>query len=254
LLPDSLFFTRSVPIPAGATPADAGAQVELALEAVSPFPLAQLYHGWFWAPGADHAFANAAYRRRFTTEQTTDWADAELVIPTSAALFGGKYEPATAVLLHAADSITAVYWEASDVPSRVVCHVVSPEATDDDRAKIRDEVIRGLGGSKAVVDLFTPPVAEATLTDEEIVFRSGDLESRLPSSTAAALDVRDKDELATLRSAKKRDLALWRVTLGCAAALLLLLVGELALVGGRGWQSVRAKTAKNCPSMRTGVR
>ncbi len=33
-------------------PADIAAQVELALEGVSPFPLAQLYHGYFWAPGA----------------------------------------------------------------------------------------------------------------------------------------------------------------------------------------------------------
>ena len=48
LLPDALFFTRAVPITTGATAAEAAAQIELALEAVSPFPLAQLYYGWFW--------------------------------------------------------------------------------------------------------------------------------------------------------------------------------------------------------------
>jgi hypothetical protein len=34
---------------------------------------------------------------------------------------------------------------------------------------------------------------------------------------------------------------LWRVALGCAAALGLLIVGELALLGGRAWQDVRKR-------------
>lgn len=242
LLPDALFFTRAVPITAGATPADAAAQVELALESMSPFPVSQLYHGWYWTPGSDHAFAYAAYRRRFTSEQTAEWSEAELVIPASAALFGGKYEPATAVLLHSAEGITAIYWESSAVPGSVTFRPVAPEATDDERAKARDDVLRALGGSRNVVDLYTPPIAEATLTDQEIVFRAGELESRLPSVVAAPLDVRDKDELAAMRAGKRRDLALWRVALGCVAALLLLAIGEFALVGGRGWQKVRIGT------------
>src|SRR5438874_170651 len=81
LLPDALFFTRAVAIAAGATSAEAAAQVELALEALSPFPLAQLYYGSFWVPGAEHAFVFAAYRRRFTAEQTAAWTEAEYVLP-----------------------------------------------------------------------------------------------------------------------------------------------------------------------------
>jgi hypothetical protein len=56
---------------------------------------------------------------------------------------------------------------------------------------------------------------------------------------ASAMDVRDKTELAALRAARKRDVLLWRVALGCAAALLLLVVGEFTLLGGKGWQNVR---------------
>jgi len=55
LLPDVYFFSRAVPIAANATPAEAAAQVELALEALSPFPPAQMYHGHFWRPGAKNA-------------------------------------------------------------------------------------------------------------------------------------------------------------------------------------------------------
>ena len=95
LLPDALFFTRAVPVAAGATPVEAAAQIELALESVAPFPLAQLYYGWFWTPGAEQALAFAAYRRRFTAEQTAAWVEAELVLPAFAALLGAEVGPAT---------------------------------------------------------------------------------------------------------------------------------------------------------------
>src|SRR5476651_2760387 len=95
LLSDALFFTRAVPVATGVTPAEAAAQVELALEAISPFPLAQLYFGWFWIPGAEHAFVFASYRRRFTQDQSASWAGAELVLPAFAALLGGEIKPAT---------------------------------------------------------------------------------------------------------------------------------------------------------------
>src|SRR5580658_8573017 len=85
LLPDALFFVRAVPVPGAAAggpetpPAEVAAQVELALEGVSPFPLTQLYYGYFWLPGSSHALAFAAYRRRFTVEQVAAWQGAELV-------------------------------------------------------------------------------------------------------------------------------------------------------------------------------
>ena len=63
--------------------------------------------------------------------------------------------------------------------------------------------------------------------------------SQISTAATVALDVRDKADLAAFRSARKRDVILWRVALGCAAAFALLLVGELALVGGKEWQKVR---------------
>jgi hypothetical protein len=50
LLPDALFFTRAIPVSAGASATEALSQVELALETISPFPLAQLYYGAYWVP------------------------------------------------------------------------------------------------------------------------------------------------------------------------------------------------------------
>ena len=53
--------------------------------------------------------------------------------------------------------------------------------------------------------------------------------------------MRDKGDLAALRNARKRDVLLWRVALGTAAALLLLGLGELAMGGGAAWQKTRQR-------------
>lgn len=241
LLPDALFFTRVVPVTPGATPAEAATQVELAIESVSPFPLAQLYYGSFWRPGQEHALVFAAYRRRFTTEQTEAWAGAELVLPTFAALLGAEVAPATTVVVYAADTVTALHWSDAGWPARMEVVPLPPEATDDDRARARDALLRGLAGSKQVVELAAPPAADSAASDHEVVFRAGGLVSRLSTSAAAAMDVRDKTELALLRSSHRRDVMLWRVALGALAALFLLGVGELALMGGQAWQQVRVR-------------
>jgi len=238
-LPDALFFSRTVPLAAAATAAEAAAQVAIALEAISPFPLTQLYYGWFWLPGADHALVFASYRRRFTSEQTATWRDDELVLPSFAALLGGNVQPATTLVLASPEGLTAVHWERGPVPARVMFHALLPEASDDDRALAREDLIRTGGGSRTVVDLAAPPVADPAVSDRETVFRSGDFVSRLPAAVTAALDVRDKGDLAQLRAARRRDVILWRVALGCAAALVLFAASEFALIGGAAWQKVR---------------
>lgn len=241
LLPDAAFFTRPVAIAAGATPAEAAAQIELSLESMAPFPLTQLYYGWYWRPGAEQAFVFAAYRRRFTTDQTAEWDGAEVVMPGFAAVLGCDVAPATTVLLTAPESISAVHWTTAAAPGQVLTRVLDPEATDEDRARIRTELIDALGGSRKVIDLPAPLAPEPARNDGEIVFRSGDFVSRLPTAALTAADVRDKADLAALRNARRRDVVLWRVTIGFAASLLLLGLGEFSLVGGRMWQQVREK-------------
>lgn len=92
-----------------------------------------------------------------------------------------------------------------------------------------------------MIDLAGPLAPDPRTSDREFVFRGPELVSRLPASTASALDVRDKAELASLRSARNRDVLLWRVMLGSVAALLVLALGEIALRGGYEWNKVRAR-------------
>jgi hypothetical protein len=244
LLPDALFFTRAVPVTAGATAADAATQVELALEAMSPFPLVHVYYGWYWLPGSEHALVFAAYRRRFTADQTDAWRDAELVLPRFATLFGAGVPTATTVVIPSENGLTAVHWSSGPVPTTVLFRPIAVESGEEERVSERDALLRSVGGSKTVIDLSGPPEPQPARTDREVVFRSGDFVSRIPSPVAATLDVRDKGELAALRGARHRDVLLWRLTVGAAAALLLLGLGELALLGGREWLRVRQNVVR----------
>lgn len=244
LLPDAHFFVRSIPVTKGATAAEASSQAELALEGLAPFPLAQLYYGWFWLPGAENALVFASYRRRVTAEQVASWEGSQLVLPAFAAVLAAEVEPGTTIVLDALEGITAVHWSDSRVPTAVVFRAVGPEAPVEERSRVRDELLRELGGSKKVIDLDSPLTPDQATSDREIVFRAGDLESRLPAAIGTGMDVRDKAELASLRAARKRDVLLWRFAVGCAAALLLLVIGEFALVGGRAWQGVRDRQFK----------
>lgn len=245
LLPDAMFFTRAVPIAAGVPAAEAASQIELALESLAPFPLAQLYYGWFWTPGAEHALVFAAYRRRFTSDQVAFWEGAELVLPAFASVVGAKVAPSTTVVLTSPEGLTAVHWDKPEVPSKVVFRPLDPEATEEDRLKARDDLLRDFEGSKKVIELPTAPLPESARSDREIVFSAGDFVSIVPATAAAAIDVRDKAELAAIRAGRKRDVLLWQVTLAAVAALVLFAVGELALIGGKQWQKVRRDQVKN---------
>ncbi|HEY3756251.1 MAG TPA: hypothetical protein VGL42_08895 [Opitutaceae bacterium] len=250
-LPDGLFFCRPIPVSvngtgpeveAAAAPAAAapgvGSQVELAFETLAPFPLAQLYYGYFWSSGEGRALAYAAYRRRFTTEQADAWSEAELVLPSFASVVGARPGPATTVVLHSPEGLTAVHWADSAVPSRVVFRSLAGEVTDEMRAAARDALLREFE-SKNIVDVTEPPAAQTGDSDGEFNFTCGTLTSKLTASEAAALDVRDKEVLAHLRRSRNRDVLMWRTIVGCLVAFLILLLGEAALFAGGLWQSTR---------------
>ncbi len=248
-LPDAVFFSRAIPVEPGATRPEVVSQVGLALEGLSPFPLAQLYYGYYWPEGSDRAFAYAAYRRRFTVDQVSGWSGAEVVLPAFAAALGADVPPGTTLVLSGADSLTAVHWGQGRVPESVLFEALPADATPDDRAAARARLLKAAGGSTTVIDAASPPSPLAG-SDRELAFQAGSATARIPREAASALDVRDKGDLLALAKARRRDLLLWRVAIGSVAACLLMALGELALVGVGLWQKTRiAKVAAQKPTV-----
>jgi hypothetical protein len=255
LLSDTHFFVRAVPVTEGATAADVAMQAELAIEANAPFPLAQLYYGHHWQPGADHALIYSAYRKRFAADEVETWADAEVVLPAFVALLSQKTSPAPATVLVVTDAgaVTGVYFgDASGVPTQVRVEALPAEATDTDRAAARDAVLAAFPEKLKVVDFAGGPQFDPASAQGEFVFRTGSVEAHFDAAEVAPLDVRDKDELAARRRAHARDVILWRSFLGCAAAIGLCVLLELALVGASVWQKQRlALEARQKPVVET---
>jgi hypothetical protein len=239
ILPDAVFFSRAIPVPADASRELVVSEVGLALESLSPFPLAQLYFGYYWTPGASRALAFASYKRRFTADQVSEWAGAQHVMPAFAAILGSDVQPATTVILSAPEGLTAVHWGQGKVPSLVLHRVLLAEATDEERSKARAELIKAAGEARTIVDAPSPPIAQPSRSDREVAFAAGALRSNMDSATVAALDVRDKADLSALSRARKRDVILWRVAIGSVLACLILLLGEGALFGAGLWEKAR---------------
>jgi hypothetical protein len=240
ILSPSHFFVRAVPVTEGAAAAEVAGQVELALEVAAPFPLAQLYYGHHWKPGALHALVFAAYRKRFTAEEVENWSDAEVVLPAFATVLKESPQPATALLLSAPDSLTGVYYgDASGVPAQVRVAPIPAEATEAERVALRDTLLRSFAGTLHVIDLAGPPEFDPASDEGEFTFRAGSFSAHFDAGEIASFDVRDKAELAARRRAQARDLILWRTFVGCAAAIALAAFLELALVGAAFWQKQR---------------
>lgn len=248
LLRDSVFFSRTIPVSKGATRDEVVVQVGIILESLSPFPLAQLYYGYYWPEAAEHALAFACYRRRFTVEELEQWNGAEHVMPAFAALLGAAVAPATTILLASAEGLTAIHWGRGPVPTAVLHQAVLPEAPPEERAAIRLQLIRNAGEAAKVIDVESAPLAQPG--ENELVFAAGPVQSRIPSVVAAALDVRDRAELVSLARGRRRDMVLWRITLGAIAACLLFLVGEISLFGAGFWEKARVtKVAAQRPTV-----
>jgi hypothetical protein len=243
LLPDAQFFTRVVPVAEAVTAADVAAQVELALEALAPFPIAQMYHGHFWKPGAKHVLIFAAYQKRFTSEQTAEWSDAEIVMPAFAALLSAEVGRATTLLLSTDEALTAIHWsDPDDVPNFVASRLLPPEMGEAERALTRNELVRVAGESVRVEEIDGAPLHDPEASDGDIGFKADAFKAAFTREELDALDVRDKEDLAARRRARSRDLLLWRIFLGSAAAIACALVLELAMVGGKIWQKGRIAT------------
>jgi hypothetical protein len=244
LLPDHAFFMRVMPLAPDTLPAAIPAQVELALEGLSPFPVAQLCYGYFCPPGADRMLVYAAYRRRFTVDDAAEWADADAVLPAFAAWLGLAPPGPTALLVTGADFVTALGWDGHDaVPAVVATHPVAPDASPGECAAVQAELVAQLKNLPPPVEVAAPAGTHSREGDDGLEFTAGSFTSRLATAQLDALDVRDKIALAARRRDRARNLHLWRAFLGCAAALGLAAVLQLGLKGGRLWLDSRATRA-----------
>jgi len=242
LLPDHVFFVRSVPVTESAVEAEISSQIELALEGLAPFPLTQMFYGYRWIPGAKNALVYACYRKRFSADETDAWEDADVVLPRFAAFLSAKVDAATTLVSADTEGLTAIHWsDEPGVPDAVIARTWPADTGEIERGRVREEVVRSFGGSKHTVDANAEPVASRDGGSSDIRFQAGGVESVFTREQLDSLDVRDKAELSDRRKARSRDLLMWRALLFCVGALVLAAILDVGVLAGGIWQRSRER-------------
>lgn len=212
-----VFFTRRVPLVAD-TPT--GDQIVLALEGMAPFPPDQLYYGHLPSSDRSSALVFAAFRRRFSAEETEEWSSAALVSAEFMALLVAR-PSGDGATLHLGDKrVTAIAWkQGEDLPTSVAVRSGGPELGE---ALVQEVLARG--GLPAYAEILRLEGALAVRSVGESGFESWLGDQRLgefPANWSGTADIRDPDFLVDRRRAQVRDLWLWRGLLASAAFLLL---------------------------------
>lgn len=120
LAPGAACFVRMVSLPDGTTAADIPSLADLALEAQSPFPLDQLYWGYFHHGETPFVLAYALFRERLPALGIEEVERIEHLYPSFILALGETFERETIrFVLHLSD-LSAVYFSPGEpLPRRV---------------------------------------------------------------------------------------------------------------------------------------
>jgi hypothetical protein len=227
LLPGNRFFVRRIPLEGP----DVAAQVNLALEALSPFPLEQMLVGHLVAADGQSALVYAAHRRRFTPEESLAWPEDCQVVPEFLALCSHK-PAAEGVVVHTGEErLTALAWNAGDsLPAAIVvaelADVTGPEIAAEAAARA------GLAPGYTVESLTGKLGGELR---ENALFLSaeGGVPHQLSKKHLDVADIRDTDFLDARRKKEQANLVLWRLTQASIATLVVALLLDVVALGVR---------------------
>lgn len=230
---------RRFELPAGLAPGEVSGFVELQLEELSPFPLDQLLHGRVVADGA--VFVYAAYRRRFTAEELQAWEQLRFVLPEFAGLLRLTFAEPTVVLLRSPEAMTALRFEpGSSLPMAGVGRALPADAGEADVQRVREKLLSAVGGEGVRIrELRLSRLPEQRPQGLRFTYAAEDggtpVDVTIPAADCWPMDIRDEAFVTRQRQQLRVDLLFWRVVLGAAAVIALLFVGEIFLLGARGY-------------------
>lgn len=226
LVPGDRFFLKEVALEPGA---DVASQVDLALEASAPFPLAQLFHGYVLGADRRSALAYAAYRRRFSAAEMAEWSPAGAVLPDFLGLIGpAPGHPLIDVQLQAG-AIIAVAWDGrAALPVAVLCRPAAG-APESGLAEVVAELRRRSGLGEVEVRPREGAAGAGFDADGGVVFRAGGEETaRFSAAALVAADVRDKSFLQEKKHREARQRGWSRAFTAVVVLLVAALAVELA--------------------------
>jgi len=223
LLPADRFFIQRVELDPAAEPRP---QVELALEAASPFPANQLLLGLVRGADGRSALAYAAHKRRFTAEEIASWPASSPVVPEFLALLGHRPESGGVVLHTSAERTLALAWRAGDsLPCAVVC--LSSEDGTPAQAAADAATLAELPAAAPTTEIAAPLLGR--LGENGLDLSAGDGPAhRIAARSLDEADVRDAAFLEKRRGQATWENRAWLAARLAAACLLLAALTDAA--------------------------
>ena len=227
MLPGNRFFVRRLAVEGD----DISGQVNLALEAVSPFPLEQMLVGFVLSADGKQALAYAAHRRRFTAEESFAWPEDCPVVPEFLALCGHR-PTADSIIVHRGDErLTALAWKAGEVLPAVI--VVAELADADEAGIAREAAARADLPADTSAETVTGALSGALADGNLVLKREGNGTFTIPKAGLDDSDIRDSDFLAERRKKERLNLILWNsARLGAAALVAALVMDATGFIVG----------------------
>ncbi len=242
MLPGNRFFIRRLSVEGE----DLTGLVNLALEAVSPFPLEQMLVGFVTSTDGKLALAYAAHRRRFTAEESFAWPEDCQVVPEFLAMCGHR-PAADGVIVHRGERrLTALAWRAGE---ELPAAIAVAENTDADEASLAREVGARAGlAADAAVETVEGALSGALVEGALVLKREGASTFTIPSKGLDDSDIRDSDFLAERRKKERLNLLLWNgARVGAAMLVVSLLLDLGGLVIGARSSSLEATNEARQP-------
>lgn len=240
MLPGNRFFVRRLAVEGE----DLAGQVNLALEAVSPFPLEQMLLGFVTSADGKQALAYAAHRRRFTAEESFAWPEDCPVVPEFLALVGHRPAADGVVTHRGEERLTALAWKAGEaLPAAIV---VAELADADEAGLAREAATRAGLAADVAVENLSGPLSGSLVEGDLVLKREGDAAFTIPKKGLDDADIRDSDFLAERRKKERLNLILWNAARLGAAVLAVSLILDLAgfVVGMRSRSLEAANDAR----------
>ncbi len=249
-LPAHLFFIERVEIPAELEPGELDDFAELTIESISPFPLDQLYWGYLFAESSSSILLHAAHRERVKQVSPEPVEAYAWAVPEFAPLATAEFPETTELVLPSATGVSILHFgKGNGVPTYASTAAYLPEQEEETVHALRADA-PDLGPDAPRLRL--QPTSATLGDDNHPVFNFQLTGKSDPPSDEARLtricpegaflwraDVRDAAFKKAERNARRISLLSLR-TLGWAVlAALLLLIGELVLLGGHGWLGSR---------------
>lgn len=272
LVPGDLFFVLTLDLPADVSGDEAREFAELSIEGNSPFTLDQVSWGCLRREGEPRILVYAVYNERLRRDGYGDMDSPWHVFPAFLPVLGSRADRTGWRFVGFGHSISALYMErGGSIPTKVVsrtikaeaeaaevAEAVTPEKWLAERNRLAAELVAQGGEAESGIHLACVPVVD----DSDNVrfserYITGDGASGVAETALEGLsgeqrwsaDIRPASFI--VREKKDRDSArrIWWATLGAAAAVVVLLLGQLGLYIG----NVMVDKRRDLISSRTGA-